>query len=180
MSAPTAGAGRIGPVGRYVAVVALVSAVLGAVWWSGAVNPRVRVAWNGAGLEVHGRQAVRIRTIENPGPLLVHVRSVTWEPTGLADAQVRITDSGDDERSAADAVRRSSPFEPFDLPAKGRRTLVFTGTIVCLPGATQATPTAGRAVQISLAAPLGPSRSLETGWLDPGGPTLPCPVGPEG
>jgi len=180
VSAPTPGTGRIGPVGRYVAVVALVTALLGAVWWSGAVRPRAQIRSNGAGLEVHGRQAVQIRTIENPGPLLVHVRSVTWEPTGLADAQVRITDSGDDERSAADAVRRSSPFEPFDLPAKGRRTLVFTGTIVCLPGATQATPTAGRAVQISLAAPLGPSRSLETGWLDPGGPTLPCPVGPEG
>jgi hypothetical protein len=166
---------RVGPVGRYVALVAAISAVLGALWWSGAVAPRARIAWNGSGMQTQGSSAWEVRTIENPGPLPVEVRAARWAPSGLSDPQVRT--STVPALDAIGALQASVPFEPFELGAGERRTIVLAGHVICLPGATEATPrSARRSLEIIVAAPLGPARPLVLTGPDGSGPTLPCPL----
>lgn len=166
----------LGPVGRYVAVVATLATVLGALWWSGAVVPRARLPWTGAGATTQGRAYWEVREVANPGPLPVQVEAISWTPNELERPQVRVSELADDDPIAA--LRASRPFVPFELGPGERRSIVLSGWVVCLPGAADANPSSGR-LAVTVAAPLGRPTVLGDPKVEASGANLPCPL-PEG
>lgn len=163
----------LGPVGRYVAVVAVIAASLCALWLSGAVVPRARLPWTGGGATVQGRAYWEVREVENPGPLPVRVRAVAWTPSGLDRPQVRVSDEPHDEPISA--LQTSMPFAPFELAPGERRTIVLSGWVECLPGAAEAHPSSGD-LAITVEAPLGKPTVLDDPRVEGSTSALPCPV----
>lgn len=162
----------LGPVGRYVAVVAALATLLGALWWSGAVVPRAQLPWTGTGATIQGRAYWEVREVANPGPLPVQVHAITWTPSGLDRAQVRVSDVPEDDPVAA--LQASSPFEPFELGPGDRRTIVLSGWVTCLPGADAANPTSGT-LAVTVEAPWGRPTVLGDPKAQEVATTQPCP-----
>ncbi len=113
----------IGPVGRYAGAVTVIAALLGLLWWSGAVQPRAQLDRGGHGLQTQGRTAWEVRELVNPGPLPVEVRSLGWTPTGLVDPQVRTSARPlDDSIDALQHSRRDgSTFHAGEQPLRPGR-----------------------------------------------------------
>ncbi len=168
---------RVGPVGRYLLVVATIGAALTAIWWSGAVSPRAHLLWTGQGMTTQSHAVWQTRELVNPGPLPVRVSDIEWTTSGIDAPQVRLSDRPPDDAPAA--IADSTPFAPTTLEAGERTTIVLAGVATCIPGAKTAWPSSNE-LTVTLEPPAGPTttRTQRVG-LDPtrgaAGVEVPCP-----
>lgn len=158
------------PVGRFVAVVAVVATVLLLAAWSGAGAPALQAQSTGEGTADGGRSGYLVVWIHNTGSLPVEIDRVAWRSDGLADTEVLI---GSTDHAPEDA----RPFRPFTLDGGEQRAVVLQGTIACpLPG--DVVTVGADPMRVTATPAAGPSRTITFSLDAPGQGmerTLPCP-----
>lgn len=119
---PASAVGVGHPVRNFVAVLILLAASLGALWWTGAVTPRLEIVPLSV-VDVCGQPTSVSFRLKNPTPFAVSVRTVRVTPSDFRVNAVTM-------RAARRAGRSvDTPLRPFRLGAGEARIVTAIGGV---------------------------------------------------
>ena len=146
------------PVRNFVGVLLLIAAVLGAIWWTGALTPRLEVTDSNSIVDSCTHRTEIWLRLANPAPFGIEVRSVR---VSFSNLHVDTVTVGPDRGPVVGPNGRVSPtslggpLRPFHLGAGEARMVTAAGV---LPGGDDSGP--GPRVVVTARTPLGFTRTV--------------------